>query len=59
MQSGIDAETELRRISLPLVERLPGVGQKLQDDFQIFRVVLPNLQILQTDGSNIKTEMSM
>jgi choline dehydrogenase len=35
MQSGIGDEDELRRLSIPLVQHLPGVGRNLQDHFMI------------------------
>jgi choline dehydrogenase len=35
MQSGIGDEAELRRLSIPRVQHLPGVGQNLQDHFLI------------------------
>jgi choline dehydrogenase len=35
MQSGIGDEAELRRLGIPLVRHLPGVGQNLQDHFMI------------------------
>jgi choline dehydrogenase len=31
MQSGIGGQTELRRVGIPVVQHLPGVGQNLQD----------------------------
>jgi choline dehydrogenase len=33
MQSGIGDESELRRLGIPLVQHLPGVGQNFQDHF--------------------------
>jgi choline dehydrogenase len=35
MQSGIGDEDELRSLSIPLVQHLPGVGRNLQDHFMI------------------------
>jgi choline dehydrogenase len=35
MQSGIGDEAELRRLGIPLVQHLPGVGQNFQDHFMI------------------------
>jgi choline dehydrogenase len=35
MQSGIGDEAELRRLGIPRVQHLPGVGQNLQDHFMI------------------------
>src|ERR1700720_4551136 len=35
MQSGIGDEAELRRLGIPRVQHLPGVGQNLQDHFLI------------------------
>src|SRR5215470_9240687 len=35
MQSGIGDQSELRRLGIPLVQHLPGVGQNFQDHFGI------------------------
>src|SRR5467141_1305127 len=35
MQSGIGDEVELRRLGIPRVQHLPGVGRNLQDHFMI------------------------
>ena len=33
MQSGIGDEAELRRVGIPLIEHLPGIGRNFQDHF--------------------------
>lgn len=35
MQSGIGDESELRRLNIPVVQHLPGVGQNFQDHFMV------------------------
>lgn len=39
MQSGIGHEAELRRLGIPVVQHLPGVGKNFQDHFLLFGCV--------------------
>jgi choline dehydrogenase len=51
MQSGIGDQSELRRLGIPLVQHLPGVGQNFQDHFAFTSCVWECQQPVEESGN--------